>query len=298
MLTAANPVIYGEVLFDKFPDGSIVLGGAPFNVAWHLQAFGQKPLFISRVGNDSLGRDIRHSMQEWGLDTSGLQLDSRRPTGTVEVGIQNGEPVFEIVNDCAYDYIDAHSIPPLEPAMLYHGTLIQRNRTSAATLATLRDRIQKPVFLDVNLRSPWWSRRTVEESLHQAAMVKLNEDELVILAPDTGQLQTKAVYLLQEYGIGQLLVTRGARGVVALNADGMKLEIAPVAGDREVIDTVGAGDAFASTAILGNLLGWPLRITLERAQQFASAIVAVRGAVVKDRSFYQPFIEEWKLTAP
>ena len=53
---AYRPLIFGEVLFDRFPDGSIVLGGAPFNIAWHLQAFKQSPLFISRVGDDPLGQ--------------------------------------------------------------------------------------------------------------------------------------------------------------------------------------------------------------------------------------------------
>ncbi|MBA1332725.1 carbohydrate kinase, partial [Candidatus Endoriftia persephone str. Guaymas] len=51
----SHPIIFGEVLFDCFEDGSRVLGGAPFNVAWHLQALGAAPLFISRVGDDSLG---------------------------------------------------------------------------------------------------------------------------------------------------------------------------------------------------------------------------------------------------
>ena len=67
-----RPIIFGEVLFDCFPDGSRVLGGAPFNVAWHLQAFGAEPLFVSRVGNDPMGRKIRDAMLQWGMDTSGL----------------------------------------------------------------------------------------------------------------------------------------------------------------------------------------------------------------------------------
>ena len=71
-LSGQRPVIFGEVLFDRFPDGSVVLGGAPFNVAWHLQAFGMAPLFISRVGNDALGRTIRDTMHCWEMDASGL----------------------------------------------------------------------------------------------------------------------------------------------------------------------------------------------------------------------------------
>jgi fructokinase len=295
---AIHPVIYGEVLFDKFPDGNVVLGGAPFNVAWHLQAFGQHPLLISRVGNDALGRDIRHWMQEWDMDTSGLQLDSQRPTGTVTVTFQGGEPGFDIVNNCAYDYIEVESIPQVNAALLYHGTLILRNPASAATLVTLRNSLGKPVFLDVNLRPPWWKRNIVEDALNRTGTVKINEDELAELVPEANQLLTRAEYLKQKYGIGRLIVTRGSHGALAVDATGKNFEITPKSGTIEVIDTVGAGDAFASTSILGNLLGWPLGVTMERAQQFASAIVGVRGAVVPDRNFYQPFIKEWNLSAP
>ena len=296
MHTENRPVIYGEVLFDIFPDGSTVLGGAPFNVAWHLQAFGRNPLFISRVGNDSLGRDIRNSMQEWGMDTSGLQLDSSRPTGTVEVRIKGGEPEFEILNDCAYDNIEVESIPSIEAALLYHGTLILRNKISAATFSRLRDRIQSPLFLDVNLRAPWWTKNTLDDSMHGADIVKLNEDELAILGPASGELKTGAKQLLEEYEIEQLIVTRGEHGAIVLEASGSVFEIRPGARAPKVIDTVGAGDAFSSTAILGKLLGWPVRETMERAQQFASAVVGIRGAVVKDMNFYQPFIKDWKLS--
>ena len=73
--------VFGEVLFDHFPDGSKVLGGAPFNVAWHLQAFGLSPRFISRVGDDEDGEQIKSAMQAWGMSLSGLQTDRKLPTG-------------------------------------------------------------------------------------------------------------------------------------------------------------------------------------------------------------------------
>ena len=68
--------IFGEVLFDHFPDGKRVLGGAPFNVAWHLQAFGLAPHFISRVGADAEGEAVLAAMRDWGMDTQGVQIDS------------------------------------------------------------------------------------------------------------------------------------------------------------------------------------------------------------------------------
>ncbi|NIR30149.1 MAG: carbohydrate kinase, partial [Gammaproteobacteria bacterium] len=55
----ARPVVFGEVLFDQFEDGDAVLGGAPFNVAWHLQGLGLRPFFASRIGEDRLGERVR-----------------------------------------------------------------------------------------------------------------------------------------------------------------------------------------------------------------------------------------------
>ncbi len=71
-----RPIIFGEVLYDTFPDDAAVLGGAPFNVAWHLQGFGLQPLFISRVGTDELGAQVIADMQAWGMDLRGVQRDS------------------------------------------------------------------------------------------------------------------------------------------------------------------------------------------------------------------------------
>ncbi len=92
-----RPLIFGEVLFDCFPDGSRVLGGAPFNGAWHLQAFGHSPLFVSRVGNDEAGQEIRSAMQVWGMDIGGLQLHVSHATGNVAVSLIEGEPHYDIV---------------------------------------------------------------------------------------------------------------------------------------------------------------------------------------------------------
>lgn len=72
-----NPVIIGEVLFDVFPQGESVLGGAPFNVAWHLQGLGLKPMMISAVGDDHHGEQVIQKMEHWGMDVQGMQLDTQ-----------------------------------------------------------------------------------------------------------------------------------------------------------------------------------------------------------------------------
>ena len=103
-------IIFGEVLFDCFPDGQKILGGAPFNVAWHLQAFKASPLFISRVGNDVEGDQIFRSMRQWGMITDGLQRDPEHPTGQVTVNFVDGEPEYDIVANFGGGFADCYFI--------------------------------------------------------------------------------------------------------------------------------------------------------------------------------------------
>jgi len=290
-----RPVIFGEALFDRFPDGSVVLGGAPFNVAWHLQAFGMAPLFISRVGNDALGRTIRDTMHAWEMDTSGLQLDSTHPTGSVDIRIKDGEPGFDIVDNQAYDFIDPAAMPPLpDCALLYHGSLAVRNAESRRALQQLQQGRNLQRLVDVNLRPPWWQRETVISLLQGADWIKLNEAELALLAPEAGTLQAQMQHLQECCGSELLIVTCGAAGAVVLTSGSEEFRVEPQ-GHSEVIDTVGAGDAFTSVMMMGLLRGWSLPLMLEHAQAFASAITGVRGATHNDPGFYQPFIENWEL---
>lgn len=288
-------MLFGEVLFDHFPEGEVVLGGAPFNVAWHLNAFGARPVLISRVGNDALGRRIRDAMQSWQMDTSGLQLDSAHPTGTVDVSIEHGEPHYDIVEQRAWDFIDADSLPPVtDAALLYHGSLALRSPVSRLALDSLRANLDAPVFLDVNLRPPWWNRESVEHHLNTARWVKLNDDELEALTPTGRSLAQRAAALQQAYGLELLITTLGGEGALAHNNTGHSLQVKPTATDT-VTDTVGAGDAFTSVIILGLLNAWELEQTLQRAQTFASAIVGLRGATPGQQDFYTVFRQHWDL---
>lgn len=293
-------VIFGEVLFDCFPDGKRVLGGAPFNVAWHCQAFGMQPLLISRVGNDSSGEEIQQAMADWGMTTAGLQLDLQHPSGVVDVQFVEGEPVYSIVENSAWDFIDKTCLPQLQQdSLLYHGSLALRNPESAAALDYIKLQAGTSIFIDINLRSPWWKLPQVRQMLSDARWLKLNQHELAQIQPD---LTEKAVdddsvlmNLLQKYQLELLIVTRGEQGVVVCDQQGTVSRVVP---DRvsQVADTVGAGDAFSSVMLLGQYQQWPLPVRLQRALQFASAVVGLQGATTRDTEFYQPFIEAWQLS--
>jgi len=291
---ARIPVIFGEVLFDCFPDGSAVIGGAPFNVAWHLQAFGLSPLVISSVGEDELGERVRDAMSGWQMDARGLQTDSGHPTGSVKIEIIDGEPRYEIVEHRAYDHIDRARLPAINSAsVLYHGTLALRNRPSREALEDLRKDLDAMVLLDVNLRAPWWCKEDVLTCVGAADWVKLNEDELKLLGgDDASDHLSRAQRFLQRHGLAGLVVTLGEKGAFACTAQGGFTEVEP-AGLSEVVDTVGAGDAFTSVLILGLSREWPLALTLQRAQGFAARVVAQRGATIHERELYADVLLSW-----
>jgi fructokinase len=290
-----RPCIFGEVLFDRFPDGSQVLGGAPFNVAWNLQALGAEPLFISRVGADPLGKAVRAQMDGWGMQSSGVQIDSDHATGSVDITLVENEPAYDIVAGVAYDNINAGQMPNVSPALVYHGSLAVRRSVSRDALDALIKANDAPVFLDVNLRSPWWDAADVLQLLDRARWAKLNEHELAELSSHAGPASEQARQLLGQCSLDKLIVTMGAAGAFVISADGESHSVRPSA-SSQLVDTVGAGDAFASVCLLGLLRGWELHTMLERAQQFAAAVVGIRGATVADRRFYLPYVEQWQLS--
>lgn len=291
-----RPWVFGEVLFDRFADGTEVLGGAPFNVAWHLQGLGAAPLFISRVGDDAAGARALAAMRDWGLDTACLQVDDAHATGSVQVEISDGEPRYTIDPNQAYGHIEAPRIPPSQPSgLLYHGTLALWSADSRRALDELHLREPRPVFLDVNLRAPWWQPDTVAPWLERATWVKLNLDELGHLEPKRGAPPEVAARFCSRLGLRYVVLTLGDQGAIAVDGRGHCRTVGADHRSR-VVDTVGAGDAFAAVMILGELAGWDPDTSLARAVTLAGAVCGLRGATTNDHSFYHRFLEDWSLT--
>lgn len=290
-------IIFGEVLFDVFPDGAKILGGAPFNVAWHLRAFGLDPLMITRVGQDAEGEEVLAAMAEWRMNTSGVQTDPLLPTGRVAVRFDAGEPQYTILHPSAFDAID---YPPAKipaesaPALLYHGSLALRSLASREALEQLRHHHSGLTFIDVNLRPPWWKRDDVLQWVESADWVKLNKNELQHLSGTSGAVQDQAAWFLNEHGLSGVILTQGDQGACLLTAEPDTFQVRP-GNAGGVVDTVGAGDAFTSVMLLGLVNQWTPELTLGRAQQFASLLCGQRGAIVRNEGFYQPLIEDWKL---
>ncbi|MBT9567161.1 MAG: carbohydrate kinase [Thiobacillus sp.] len=291
---------FGETLVDQFRDRN-VLGGAPFNVACHLAALGAHPVLVTRAGKDALGDELMQTMVERGLDLRGVQSDPSRPTGRVRVTETESGHVFDILTDQAYDHIHAGmarmAAMSAHPNLVYFGTLAQRSESQRA-LRDILTAVETCAFLDVNLRDPWVEPEVLLWSLQQAAVVKLNEDELTRICTlfSLGSLdpENSAAALLSSFDLQRIVITRGQAGAWTLDRAGRIVEVAsqPVA---NLVDTVGAGDGFASIVMLGMLRDWSVEMQMARADAFARAICGIRGAVPAAPDFYAPFLRDWEL---
>jgi fructokinase len=309
----ANAIaVFGEALVDDFITGQVV-GGAPFNMARHLAAFGANTLMMTRIGQDANGARVRAEFARYGMTQAGLQVDPVAPTGRVVVERDDAGHRFIIEPDQAYDYIEpAPALAALQASQagtLYFGTLAQRASGSRGTLQVLLASSRATRFLDLNVREGQVTERCVFESLHQADIVKVNEEELQALfdwythdRPGTGDAASPALRaacgrLLRTFSLQGLIVTLGPRGAVYFDADGGVHVSPPASAPARLVDTVGAGDAFSAVFLHGRAQGWPLADTLARANAFAGAICGIAGAVPQDLAFYAPWLASWQAGA-
>lgn len=292
-------LIFGEALYDIFPGDKKMLGGAPFNVAWNLAAFGANPVFISRIGDDALGQQILDTMTRAKMETRGIQIDKTHPTGTVSIEMSGGTHQFNINADQAYDYIDEkqalQTAQQTDVGLLYFGTLAIRSERSRQALDQLLE-LGHPLFVDINLRAPWWTQEIISAALDKATWVKLNEEELHIIITELYALELpleQAIeFLFSSLNLQALFVTCGENGAYLRNQDELLFSPAPVV--ESMKDTVGAGDAFTSVSIFGLLNNWDAQTLLTRALSFAADVCAIQGAINSDPSFYQNTSESWR----
>lgn len=287
---SSAPLIVGEVLFDHFPGGKRVLGGAPLNVAWNLRGMGIPAMLLSAVGDDEDGNSIRKTMDDWGMSTDGLQQNDR-PTGRVTVTFADGQPSYEIVPGVAFDFIDAPVFPVDDSvfSMLCYGSLVFRSETSRRMLTTLIESRALDRFVDINIRDPFFDDAWLPTLLNDARWVKLSDDELSRLTGKSCETENHILDASQQlrdrYRIETVLVTCGPDGAHAIG-DG-RHDFAPAATIESLSDTVGAGDAFASAVIAGLVRGQSMDQILPSAVAFASKVCGLSGATTTDRSFYQ-----------
>ena len=271
-------VCFGEILWDVFPTYKVA-GGAPFNVCFHAKNLGLNTHLISAVGQDSFGKELMSFLIQNNIATDFIHINYTLPTSTVEVKLdKKGNASYDIKENVAWDalFVDERIKNVVSEAdVLLFGSLACRADNNFEALLQLIDIAQQTVF-DVNLRAPFYQQSVVEQLLHKADIVKMNEEELEAIAgwfDIKESIKSQMAFLIEKFNIDTLVVTAGKEGAFCMH-DGFLLNQKgfPV----EVIDTVGSGDSFLASLIFKMLRG----ASWQECLQFACAT----GSLVATKS--------------
>jgi fructokinase len=272
----------GEVLWDLFPHAAH-FGGAPANFAVHAQSLGARGAVASAVGHDELGDQALDILRDKGLDTRGMQRN-RFPTGRVDIKVDaEGKPSYTFASDVAWDHLEwttAWEQLAAEADAVCFGTLAQRSTASRLTVSRFLKNVPSRALrvFDVNLRGDFYNDSVVLQSIEACDVLKLNEDELPIVARACGvQAEGEAAVqqLISRFDLQLVALTLGAAGAVLVTP---RSRVHAAAEPVTIRDTVGAGDSFTATMILGWLRGLPLASIGECATRVAAYVCTQAGA--------------------
>jgi fructokinase len=283
----------GELLWDMFPEGK-QLGGAPANFAYMTSLLGDEGIVASRVGSDALGRAAGRRLERLGVRARHLQLDPDHPTGTVQVSVDPaGQPTFDIAESVAWDFFawtpEWRALAERADAVCF-GSLAQRSPQSRATVRAFLRALRPGAtrVFDVNLRQSFYDADTLSESAKLADIMKVNTDELAIVAkllriPFIYDELRAAHWLRDILGLKLVCITRGAKGSLIVSAD----ETSEHSGYRiHVADTVGAGDAFTAALVYHYLRHASVPTLNEAANRMGAWVSSQVGATPPRDDFH------------
>ena len=272
----------GEILFDMLPDGAR-LGGAPANFAYHVNCLGGHGVAVSAVGRDALGVQVKSSLAAKGLEAVLPEVDY--PTGVVNVSLDgHGVPEYEIVENVAWDnvpYTPEMKALAREARAVCFGSLAQRWPVTRATIMNfIADMPADSLKVyDINLRRHYYSRDIIESSLRVADILKINDVEIVEVAPLlglSGSREQMCRELIGRYGLRFVILTKGGDGSEVVTAGELFMEKCP---EVKIVDTVGAGDAFTAAFVNALLRGDSLAECHAVASRIAAFVCSRSGAM-------------------
>lgn len=244
----------GEILWDMLPEGKKP-GGAPANFAYHVSQFGLPGCVVSAVGHDALGREVVEMLADKGLPHRIATIGY--PTGTVRIEVDNlGVPQYDITENVAWDNIpftpELESLARQTVAVCF-GSLAQRSAVSRDTIGRFLNAMPVTdgtlIVFDVNLRQNFYSRKILDRSMTRCNILKINDEELDILAEMFGLSGTytdRCRALLEKYALKTLILTCGTDGSYVFTPGDVSFRTTPLV---EVADTVGAGDSFTAAFV-------------------------------------------------
>ncbi len=284
----------GELLWDIFLQGKC-LGGAPANFAYHISALGHKGIIASRIGKDTLGKEIIDAIATLDLTWEYIKIDPNHPTGTVDVRVDsNGHPKYTITENVAWDFLEFDEkwkILAEKADAVCFGSLAQRSSESRTTIIEfLRHTVKETVWIfDINLRQNFYSPEIITQSLKISSILKLNDEELPILIDLLGYQKKESEeelcrVLIEKYRLDLVCLTKGENGSLLIN----ERETVKHPGRKvTVIDTVGAGDAFTAALAIQYLKGMSLKRISEAANRLGSWVASQAGATPSANKYVQ-----------
>lgn len=291
-------VCFGEILWDNLPTGRNP-GGAPMNVAYHLNKLGVSSALISAVGDDVSGKELLQFLEEKDISIDLIQVDSGHKTSEVLASVNADHEVsYEITADVAWDYIlpsDLSKKAVSEAAAFVYGSLSSRSPRSRATLLNLLDGSKYNVF-DVNLRAPHYSAGLVKELMQYADLLKVNAAELQLISEwqgcESDNEADRVDYLFGYYKMAEIVVTKGGAGASFYSRhtrlDSQSYQIA-------VQDTIGSGDSFLAALLAMKLKGAGMEEALDYAVAMGAFITSKAGACpVYDQAEFENFMRQSK----
>lgn len=270
----------GEILWDLLPDGKI-LGGAPANFAYHATQLGAEGMAVSAVGNDELGKEIVKLIKEKKVH-NGLSL-AKEPTGTVTVELKDGIPSYIIHEGVAWDNLvltDTAKEKLAKADAICFGSLAQRSQVSRKAIWEALEMVPKSCIkvFDINLRQNFYSKEIIEKSLEYADVFKINEEEIVLFKDMFGMQGTElelCQQIIANYNLRLLTLTKGSEGSLLMSKDDKSFIPTPKV---KVADTIGAGDSFTATMVMGLLNKQPLAVLHQKAVDVSAFVCTHHGA--------------------
>lgn len=270
----------GELLWDMIPSGKLV-GGAPFNVAYHLNKLGVSVKMCTKIGDDDDGKGLLDFVRKNEMDISLIQKDKKYATSLVNVIYDDKEGIcYDIVAPTAWDFLEPIEYDLLDTDYVVYGSLIFRNEVSRQYVFNYLNTTKATKVFDVNLRDPHYTQETIFEILECTDVLKINEEELAILTNwlgKGGDLFESTRVLLETFNLKEVICTLGAKGAYYSTSDSDSSFFVNAL-KIDVVDTIGSGDSFLAGFLGSRVQGKTVKESLQFAVMLAGFVSTNKGA--------------------